>query len=286
MERDFIEGVGGDVMEVPPVITCRSTFSVCGKLVGHFPICVWLKVVVAAIKRCATSVSLGWNNEVSDAILRSTLTETMPRVTDDPVWGDWCVNGNEFPIWVDASSLAMGVPLEANSALTENACWLWPKNDARHINLAELDVTLKGVNLALQWQANVLYIVTDSVCTHRCITDALTRKAWLITKVSSVMLIWRWFTTLAKTIEKYNLVVDVARIRSAMNRADALSRVLQWELTRAQKESEPLQQPCSAITHSLDSEQITSIYWQCGHPGIKQMRYFARMVDPAVDRGC
>ena len=28
---------GGDTQEFPPVITHQSTFSVCGKLVGHFP---------------------------------------------------------------------------------------------------------------------------------------------------------------------------------------------------------------------------------------------------------
>ena len=45
------------------------------------------------------------------------------------------------------------------------------------INLAELDTTLKVGNLALQWEARVLHIVTDSVCMHQWITDGLTRKA-------------------------------------------------------------------------------------------------------------
>ena len=33
----------------------------------------------------------------------------------------------------------MGVALEANGAIVEDACWLQPKNDARHINLGEPD---------------------------------------------------------------------------------------------------------------------------------------------------
>ena len=69
---------------------------------------------------------------------------------DDPVWSDWCINGNELTVWVDASSLAVGVALENNGSIIEDACWLWPENDMLHINLAELDVTLKGINLALQ----------------------------------------------------------------------------------------------------------------------------------------
>ncbi len=68
------------------------------------------------------------------------------------------------------------ITLEANGAIVDDACWLWPENDARHINLAELDAILKGINLALQWQAWVLHIDTDLVYMHQWITFALTRK--------------------------------------------------------------------------------------------------------------
>ena len=78
----------------------------------------------------------------------------------------------------------MGVVLEANGAIMEDA-WLQLENDARHINLAELDATLK--------------------------------KARLTTKASSEMLIWRRMTMLAETNKEYNLVVDVTVIRSVMN---------------------------------------------------------------------
>ena len=139
-----------DVPEVPLVIIRRRTFSVCGKLVGHFPVCDWLRVTVVAIKRRATSVSSGWDGEVRDATLRSMLTETVARVTrDDPVQGDWCVDGNKFTVLVDVSSFAMGVAIEAYGAIVEDVCWLRLGNDARHINLAELNATLNGHNQAL-----------------------------------------------------------------------------------------------------------------------------------------
>ena len=77
---------GGDVPGVLSNVTRQSVFSVCRKLVGHFLVCGWLRVVVAAIKRHATSVSAGWDDEVHDAALRSMLMETVARVThDDPV---------------------------------------------------------------------------------------------------------------------------------------------------------------------------------------------------------
>ena len=75
----------------------------------------------------------------------------MERVMqDDPMQGDWCINGNELTVWVDANSLAMGVTLEDNRSIIEDTCRLQPENDTRHINLAELDYILKGINLALQ----------------------------------------------------------------------------------------------------------------------------------------
>ena len=114
----------------------------------------------------------------------------MERVMqDDPVQGDWCINENELTVWVDASSMAMGVTLEVNGSIIEDTCWLQPENDTWHISLAELDATLKGINLVLQWQVTVLHIVTDSACTQRWISVALTGRAQLTTKASSEMLI-------------------------------------------------------------------------------------------------
>ena len=45
----------------------------------------------------------------------------------------------------------MGMALGVNGSIVEDACWLRPINDPRHINLAKLDAVIKGVNLALQW---------------------------------------------------------------------------------------------------------------------------------------
>ena len=37
-----------------------------------------------------------------------------------------------------------------------------------------LPVRLKGVNVALMWEATILHLHTDSVCVHKWITDTLT----------------------------------------------------------------------------------------------------------------
>ena len=85
---------GRDVPEVQLVIARVWSLSMSGNLVDHFPVCSWLRVVAAAIKRRVTSVTSGWDDEVRDVTLRCMITETMERVIqDDPVRGDWCVNG-------------------------------------------------------------------------------------------------------------------------------------------------------------------------------------------------
>ena len=227
-------------------------FSVCGKLVGHFPMCGWLRVVVAAIKRHATSILLGWDDEVRDTTLWSMPMETVSRVThDDPVRGNWCIDGNEFTVWVDASSLALGVALAVDEFIVEDTCWLRPENDSRHISLAELDATVKGVNLALQWQARVLHIVTDSACVHQWITDALSGKARLTTRASSEMLIRRRLTTLVKTIREYNLTVDAALMQSCQNRADRLTREPHRWLDLPKEEGEPALANCATLAPYL-----------------------------------
>ena len=74
--------------------------------------------------------------------------------------------GEEIISRVDASSLARGVFLENRGAILEDAYCLRPINNAQHINLAELDGTMKGINLALQWQVKMVHLYTDSACVY------------------------------------------------------------------------------------------------------------------------
>ena len=86
------------------------------------------------------------------------------RVTrDDPVQSNWSVSGEELNVWIDTSSLATAVVLERHGDILEDVYWLHPTNNALHINSAELDATMKGLNLALQWQARIVHLHTDSV---------------------------------------------------------------------------------------------------------------------------
>ena len=118
-------GRGTAVPEVPDVFMRRAVFSLCGKLVGHLPECGWTRAATGTIKRRASAVTKGWDDEITDDLLVRMVKEIIARVKqDDPAKGDWCVEGDELNVWVDASSLAIGRLLEKDGAAIEDACWL------------------------------------------------------------------------------------------------------------------------------------------------------------------
>ena len=54
---------GNEVPSVPRVLTQRSVFPFCGKLVGHFPVVKWLRMAAAFIKRKAANMTKGWDDK-------------------------------------------------------------------------------------------------------------------------------------------------------------------------------------------------------------------------------
>ena len=50
-QGSFVWRRDSDVTDVPSVLTRRTVFSFCGKLVGHYSVCGWLRVATAFIKR-------------------------------------------------------------------------------------------------------------------------------------------------------------------------------------------------------------------------------------------
>ena len=174
----------------------KQCFLCAGGLSGTFQ-CVWLLVACGVLKRRASLVTKGWDDETRDKLLHCMISETVDSVQrDDPTHGDWCVDDRELNVWVDAISLAIGVALERHDTVLKDACWLQSEKNAQHINLVELDAVLKGINLALQWQGKVLHVKTDSVCMHHWVSDTLTGRMRVHTKAANEMLIRRRLNTL------------------------------------------------------------------------------------------
>ena len=209
------------------------------------------------------------------------VAETVTRgKKSDPARGDWCVQGKEMNVWVDASSQAIGVLLEKNGVVTEDAGWLRPMNHAAHINLAELDGVLKGINLALQWGVKVLHVRTDSLCMYHWVSDTLLGKARVRTKAASEMLIRRRLSAIKKLAAEYELCMDVTMVTSNCNLAEGLTRVPQKWYESMKKGDELAQPVCAASMEELD--EIAKIHHLSGNPGVRRTCYFVRLTNPSV----
>ena len=85
---------GTAIPETPAEMTQCTVFSMCEKLVDHFPVCGWLRGV---LKRHVTAVTKRWDELVDDASLRWVVEEVLAKVThDDPIRGNWSVFGEEL----------------------------------------------------------------------------------------------------------------------------------------------------------------------------------------------
>ena len=236
---------------------------------------IWLRVAASFIKRRATDVTRGWDDEVTDILLTTMITEVVARVHQkDPVWGKWCVDGPELNVWIDASSLATGVSLEHDGAVIEDASWLRKERDIQHVNLVELYAVLKGINMAQMWEATILHIHTDSACMYKWVT--------VCTRAASEMLIRHRLDALASLVKEYGLSVDV--VRSEHNRADSLTRVPQQWFDLIKKSVEPPYSANAVSPSEHDSKWIRPIHHWSGHPGMRQTLYFIKQVDPTVSK--
>ncbi|KAK3878419.1 hypothetical protein Pcinc_017003 [Petrolisthes cinctipes] len=99
----------------------------------------------------------GWDDVVDDDSLCRRMKYVATRlVREDPCCGLRCVYGDQAVVWMDASAIATGVVLETPQGdAIEDACWL-RRDDSSHINMAELDAAIRGINLAIAWGMNRL----------------------------------------------------------------------------------------------------------------------------------
>lgn len=71
------------------------------------------------------------------------------------------------------------------SLVCEDAYWLRPEQDSKHINLAEFDDIIKGISSTIIWKTIILHLFRNSVCTHKLIYDPLTSRDKVRTKAIS-----------------------------------------------------------------------------------------------------
>ena len=245
-------------------LTRRELFSICGKLVGHYPIAGWLRVACSFIKRHCEGVS--WDDQVGDTVL-GWLKEVLGRLKQrDPVQGVWKVTADAGNVWCDASSLALGVLVEADDKVLEDASWLRKKEDGQHINVAELDAILKGLNLALKWGMKKIQLITDSATVYAWLQSLLTGSHRIRTSGIAEMLVRRRLAIIAELRQEYGLDLTTQLVRSEKNKADELTRVPQ------------------AWLKAPTMETSLEVLHQQHHFGVRRTLYFAQQVNPNVTR--
>lgn len=134
----------GDLMfsranEIPAVeqldarLTKREVFSLCGKLVGHYPVAGWLRIACSFVKR--QTEGNRWDDYAGDKACRLLREVVMQVQSEDPVRGVWKVpKETRGVVWCDASDLALGAMVEIGGVVVEDAAWLRKKEDFNHIN--------------------------------------------------------------------------------------------------------------------------------------------------------
>ena len=232
---------------ISETMTKRQLFALSGQLVGHFPKAGWLRPACSYLKRLTNG--LNWDDCVDDKVM-GIVKQISERVREkDPVHGQWTVNnGTSGTVWCDASSLAIGVVLEINECVVEDASWLRKSDDAAHINLAELEAVIKGINLAIAWGLTNIVIVTDSTTVHGWISSVVSELKRVKTRGIGEALARRRLNLVHDIITECHLEVEIRLVKSAENKADELTRV-----PRKWLQQDP-EKCCAVVGESIKTE--------------------------------
>ena len=218
-----------DMDLAPPTSpTRRSVFAWCGRLTGHYPVCAWLRPACSYLKRLATGDCRSWDDPVSPAVVECCDMLFAKLSTADPVRGLWDVNAGEHSIWAvwcDASNLATGVALELDGEIVEDASWLRPVQDKRHINVAELDAAIKGLSLAVKWHVRRVILNTDSKTVAAWLTQVVGGLQRVRVGGLHEVLVQRRLQIVNDLITTTGMDVVVAWVPTDSNKADGLTRV-------------------------------------------------------------
>lgn len=267
---------GNDIPEVGDMLSRRELFSACGKLVGHYPIAGWLRVACSYVKRRAEGVR--WDDNVGQETVEM-MKEIVERVRrEDPVRGRWYAPKSETGVvWCDASSIATGVMLEIDDTEVEDAAWLRKKGDFGHINVAELDAVLKGVNLAVKWDLREVEVRTDSATVVGWLKSISSAENRVRTKGASEIIVKRRLGILQELMEVCSLKLTAVFVPSEKNKADGLTRVKRAWLGMPKEKGNETELCCVGVPSVKELHQMH-------HMGVDRTLYVAKRVDPTVTR--
>jgi len=260
-----------EIPELPDKLTKRELYSICGKLTGHYPTAGWLRVACSFLKRHVEAER--WSDAVDETTSRR-LREMVEHVRkEDPVHGTWQVNNRgKGVVWCDASDLALGVVVEIEDAVVEDGAWMRKADDYAHINVAELEAVLKGINLCLKWGLKEITVKTDSATVVGWLKLVLSGEKRVKTKGAAEILIRRRLGVLKDLVSEIGLRIQVEFVKSAMNKADALTRV--WKKWMVSK---------TVNVGCMSVDEVREMH-DHHHMGVERTWYLTKKVDETTPK--
>ncbi|KAG1705790.1 hypothetical protein GQR58_003759 [Nymphon striatum] len=263
-------------------LTKRGMFSLCGRLVGHYPVAGWLRPCCSFLKRLGCGGS--WDEPVESSV-GELANELLVRArAEDPVRGRWHVSPHgTVTVWTDASSLGMGVALEVDGSVAEDASWLRKESDHRHINVAELEAVARGINLAISWGFKTFTVATDSRTVISWMDNTVEGHRRVRTKGASEMLIKRRLGVIRDTITEFGLTVTVRFVSTTENKADRMTRVPKKWLGHRDTGEEGADVSAALAT----GESVEDAIWAAHlphHLGVDRTLYLARQIRSNLTR--
>ncbi|XP_076032423.1 uncharacterized protein LOC143020149 [Oratosquilla oratoria] len=261
---------GNEIPKVMDEMCKRELFSLCGKLVGHYPIAGWLRTACSYIKRRAGSKD--WGEKIDEDVVQRTMH-------DDPVRGQWnAPQQSQGIVWCDVSSIATGAVLEIGGVVVEDGAWQRKKDDYHHINVSELDAVIKGINLAPKWGLREIEIRTNSATVAGWMNSVLTAEKRVRTKGAAEILVKRRLGILRELIDEFGMKIRVREVSSETNKADALTRVKKSWLKAKEEQDEKKLEVCA--TGSFRAKELHKTH----HLGVDRSLLLVRKVDLNISR--
>ena len=251
-------------------MTKRELYSVCGQLVGHYPVAGWLRVITGLVKRSCDGE--GWRSRAGDEAVRMVRDVIDECKRHDPANGVWNVNVDEgVSVWTDASQLALGVTLTVNGNIIEDGTWLRKVDDHAHINVAELDAVIRGLNIAVKWGFTRILVMCDSATVVAWMRSMLTKDRRVRVKGLHEVLVRRRLGIVKEIIDDDCLDIGIELVSSRDNKADNLTRILKSKKWNAIG--------CAALL----PDEIKRVH-DVRHMGVDKTMYFATLQGGNVTR--
>jgi len=203
---------------------------------------------------------------------------------EDPVRGCWQVNpGGSVTVWTDTSPIGIGVVLEVDGNVVEDASWLRKESDHSHINVAELEAVARGINLALTWGFKTFTLAIDSLTVVNWMGNTVDARSRMRTKSAVEMLKKRRLGVIRDTITEFDFEISVRFVPTAENKADYMTRVAkQWLGSRGLGSTD------MQVTAALSTgESVEDAIWAVHLPhqlGVDVILYLARQICSDLSR--